>query len=743
MDMKTSVDLSTFDYVVSKINDGFLFERLAQDLTCQLVGIDFTPVGGVKDRGIDGLEHTLEQNGDGMTIYQFSIEADPRSKVLKTAKTLKKNGFSVQRLFYVTNRQVEGQDLLAEEVYKEHQISLIIRDIAWLRGNVSKNEATIRIYGEFVRNYAHIHAKVPQNLELTDYVNDPRVFVFLRQQFDVRNQDEQLRELLVDSLILFALEGTDPERDCFKSAEEILEAIAKAVKFPVSQIEVLLLQRLGQLSSEKPRKINIHRNPERYCLPFATRLKIDEQQALDTALHAEFKKSSRMRLANHLKIQQVRIRNADFFLEQILNRIFKRQGLDFSNFLLNQQNSEAVEGMLLDTINAVIETSGIKQPNKLAASAAFQGVIREIIYQGSNRELEYLRKLSNTYMLLFLLQCEPKVCSYFDSLAAKLVIFVCNSILVPAISEIGLAKENRRHWNLLVRARDAGVKIFANRVTLDELVGHIQKSVRQFDEYYKGQEDVYSDDRTLRCVDMIIIRAYLYERSRGNTGSFDDFIEKFVSPRVGSARMAQELISFLRDELGVEFIDDAALGVTLDITKLQILEKELTPYKGIVKAPSDARTILTVYALREKGNEGGNFGLFSYSTWWLSKDTMTHKAVLACFKNPEPESCYLRPDFLLNYIALSSRGAQASKVFDDMFPTLIGISLSHHVPQELSRAVQIVVKKHSETTPSRRKAIMSASVTELMVEGKAGRKTKGLVHYLDEKLKMEISVNGK
>ena len=335
-------------------------------------------------------------------------------------------------------------------------------------------------------------------------------------------------------------------------------------------------------------------------------------------------------------------------------------------------------------------------------------------------------------MLLFLIQCEPKVCSYFDSLAAKLVIFVCNSILVPALSEIALPKENRRHWNLLVRARDAGVKIYANRVTLDELVGHIQKSIRHFGDYYEGQEDVYSDDRTLRCVDMIIIRAYLYERSRGEKGSFDDFLEKFVTPNARPARMAQELTSFLRDELGVEFIDDEALGITIDESKRQLLEKELQHYKGPVKASSDARTILTVYALRQKNNEGGTFGLFSFCTWWLSKDTTTHKAVKACFTNPEPESCYLRPDFLLNYIALSSRGGQATKVFDDMFPTLVGISLSHHVPQELSRAVQIVVKKHKDTKPSRRKAIMSASVTELMVSGKGGN-TKSLVHYLDEK----------
>src|SRR3989338_586821 len=150
-----NIDLQAFDFIIGKVTDGFLFERFAQDLLCQIIGVDFIPLGGVKDRGIDGLDHTCQQNNDPKTVYQISIEADPRAKILRTIKKLKENQIPVQRLFYVTNREIRDQDKLMEEVYQKEGVILQCRDIAWLRGNVSKSEASLRVYADFVRSNAH------------------------------------------------------------------------------------------------------------------------------------------------------------------------------------------------------------------------------------------------------------------------------------------------------------------------------------------------------------------------------------------------------------------------------------------------------------------------------------------------------------------------------------------------------------------------------------------------------------
>jgi hypothetical protein len=121
--------------------------------------------------------------------------------------------------------------------------------------------------------------------------------------------------------------------------------------------------------------------------------------------------------------------------------------------------------------------------------------------------------------------------------------------------------------------------------------------------------------------------------------------------------------------------------------------------------------------------------MFGFRTWWLSRDTTTHRAVTSCFKGEQLASCYLRPDFLLTYIALSSKARSASKVFDAMFPTLIGVSLSHHVTPELSQGVHDAILVHKGLSSARVKSVLGSLSTRLMSDPTLkGRKLK---HLLD------------
>jgi hypothetical protein len=197
--------------------------------------------------------------------------------------------------------------------------------------------------------------------------------------------------------------------------------------------------------------------------------------------------------------------------------------------------------------------------------------------------------------------------------------------------------------------------------------------------------------------------------------SFDEFLYKFVTPGESPAVMAQEMVAFLKEEFAIEYVDDAALGIQIDADRARALSEELEKHKRTKQqASNDAKTILTTYGRREKDNEANSAGIFGFRTWWLSKDTTTHRAVRSCFRDRLLTSCYLRPDFLLNYIALSSRAGSASKVFDVMFPTLIGVSLSHHVTPELSRGVHNAILEHKELPTARIKAVIGSISTRLM-----------------------------
>ena len=59
--------------------------------------------------------------------------------------------------------------------------------------------------------------------------------------------------------------------------------------------------------------------------------------------------------------------------------------------------------------------------------------------------------------------------------------------------------------------------------------------------------------------------------------------------------------------------------------------------------------------MREINNELGASSIFGYKTWWLSTDTLTYKAIDCHFHKDYEVSCYMRPDFLYNYISLSPK----------------------------------------------------------------------------------------
>ncbi|MFY9271180.1 MAG: hypothetical protein WAO55_15665 [Candidatus Manganitrophaceae bacterium] len=68
-----------------------------------------------------------------------------------------------------------------------------------------------------------------------------------------------------------------------------------------------------------------------------------------------------------------------------------------------------------------------------------------------------------------------------------------------------------------------------------------------------------------------------------------------------------------------------------------------------------------------------------------------------------------------------------------MFPTLIGVGLSHHITPELSHGVHKAIKKHKELSTARVKAVIGSLSTQLMTDGSF--KGTQLRHILDDAFK--------
>lgn len=699
------VDQRSFEYALTLINDGFIFEKFAQSFLSCVLGYDFIPAGKILDRGIDGLQHIYNRKGFESYIYQMSCTSSPIPKLTDSLNKLKDNGIEHNAFYYVTNRVVDDKDILIDKLYELHAKPIHIYDLTWFTSNANHSEGTIRTFRSFVTNYMHEFAQPGKTFQIENLIDDPRLFVFLRQQWELNKHNLDLHVILADTLILFVLEGTDPDKAIFRTEDEIFNLIAQYLKFDPKLLHSTILARLKTLST-KPRKIQYHSIGKAYCLPFESRLEIQDRNLSDSRLCVAFNEQSEKRIKHYLSDMKIQVKDCLSLVHSTFNRIFYQQGLEFSDFVLQGDNPDAFEKELAEVISEVVNNSQVIVKNREGVKSALLLSIRDIVYNGTEEQKLFLKKLSNTYMMLFLLQCDPKLCTFFNSLAAKMNIYVCTSIIIPALSEFYLPDINRRHWNLLTGAHSAGVKLIINETILHELISHFQMIQARYEEYYRDMEDVYlQDEMQLLYVDEVMIRAYYYSKLRGQVPDFQSYIDNFVTPH--STSIEGELIEWLNETFGIVYIPDSKNGISVDKTDEEALVSLLKEEKShLAKAKNKAHLILTIYAIRDKNNENGESGIFGFKTWWLSKDTVTHKSLSKALGSKYDISCYIRPDFLYNYISLAPNREQIDSAFKAIFPNLLGVNISYHLPKDVVAAVHNLLSQHKDKNHARMRAIL-------------------------------------
>ncbi|MCK4646874.1 MAG: hypothetical protein KAU46_11530 [Candidatus Aminicenantes bacterium] len=726
------IDPEVFEYALSLLDDGKIFENFVNSFLSEILGHTFTPVGGLHDRGIDGLEYLFNQKERKQYIFQSSIQKDCKNKLHLSLKKLNDNKIRFDKFYFITNRIFPEIDKETDHLYEQYKKPIYIYDLKWLSARVNHSEGTIRAYEVYISDHFHEFKKPGKSYIFSNLIDDPRLFVFLRQQWDESKGDLKTEEILADTLILYCLEGTDPDKNQVKTNEEIKKDISKLIKFNPSLLSDTIDKRLITLS-EKPRQIKYHTKQKGYCLPYDTRLQIQERNFKDNALYKTFKTQVKHKLKKYQGKENIKLSDSFSLIEAIINKLFYQQGLEFADFVLEGENQSAIEKDLGDIISSTVDESSVGLKNREEVKSLLLVTIRDIVYNGSFEQKLFLKKLSNTYMMLFLLQCDPKLCIYFSTMASELNIYVGNSILVPALSEIFLKPINKNHCNLLKKASDLGVKLSINKTILDELVSHFRMIKNKYEVEYKDNEDIYlSDEMMVLYVEDIMIRAYFYAKLREEVTDFDEFLDKFVTPNMSNAEY--ELLEWLEDEFGIKFISDESLEIQINAADEKLLYKELKNLKkDDVRAQSDSKFVLTIYAIREKNNEMDSSHIFGYKTWWLTKDVRTQRAVRNVFNDKYKITCYMRPDFLLNYISLAPKKRDINDVYKEIFPSLLGVNISFHIPEEVSGTVHKYIKMHASKSPVRIKAAIRDLTDKLKTNPKL-RNRKKVEHFLDKRL---------
>ncbi|MFI8516788.1 hypothetical protein ACIGEZ_02980 [Streptomyces sp. NPDC085481] len=704
--------------------EGFPFERFAISFYSSLMGVDFVPLGGVKDGGADARDGNLfEESQRPETYYQASVEIDTEGKIRRTIERLREFGRTPKVLFYLTSRTVKYSDRVERDLTNDLDVTIIIRDGSYIVAHVNDDAATRTAFDEHLRSYTDFLKRIGSSrlISASQHVKNPAAFVFLSQELERRSGNEKLVDSVVDALALWALEGTDSDKGILYGSDKVLGVIESSLPSVQGLVKPRLRNRLEAMSNKQyrgGRAVNWHKKEDGFCLPYETRVRIEEENTADEKLRLDVIASfeDRLRDENIKGLGKVRTRQAVEVALRTLQLAFERNGLEFSAFLHANEKSDYTT--ITDCLASALREHGLTgRDSAIVGDGAFS-VLRGVLYHSTDAERRYLQRLSRTYALLFTLNTEPRLMDFFQEMTGEFHLFVGADQIVRALSEHYLEEPDRMTANTLLMASKLGARLVLTEPVLDEVVHHL----RVCDFEYKNHlasVDEFMNYEIARNAPHIVLRAYLYARINQDLGwrrpkSWQSFVNQFCTySDLHRDAAFDDIRRYLQGKFSFTFESVSDLESLVDLSQVESLAAQLEEAKRDFRlARNDALLALAVYGHRKTRKEVSSISEFGYATWWLTSETAILKYTRGVVK--ENRARYvMRPDFLLNFLTLAPSAAVARQTFKSVFPSLLGIKLARRMKIDTFNEIMDSVTEAVDLDEARRAAEIAKSIDKL------------------------------
>ena len=699
---------------------GTEFERFFHAFYPAIAGIDFVPLGGVHDGGADAfLAEAIYIRGNNRpdTFYQASIEQNYRSKIRHTMRRLLEFGRTPRILHYLSSQEIRNIDKQEEELTNELDAIVQIRDRKWITANINHSPQTVAAFNTHLRHKLTFLNEIGGNTLIADSGNIPTrtMCVFLGQEIDRRRGQFHLLEAVTDSLILWALEDTDPDQGKLMGRPEITQKIEEALPSAKHFIRNTFDDRIKILASKgnaTGREVNWYKKKDEFCLPYKTRQIVRQENTEDEFL--------KLRVMNVYKdrAEQAQHPEDTFPPEKIaplvhrsLELTFEKEGLDLAQFLTSG-NNENQKFTISDHVDDSLVQAKIPTASRPRVKEIALGILQQAFYNSTEEERLYYGKLSRTYTLLFTLRNEPRIVEYFKGMSSNFVLFVGSDIIIRALSERYLSRQDQMTINMLRILREAGSTLVLTQSVVEEIQAHLAASDAEFRSDFLAVEP-YVDKTIARHASKILIRAYFYAKLDtlrdespsgwtsyiGQICTYKDLQKKNKSRR--------QVGHYLIEKFGFEYLDMKELTKLASQREVDELAEKLSQIKtSQILAENDARHILAVYGKRKKLHEEHRANPYGYRTWWLTHETrVTHFTTELVQR--QGSRYIMRPEFILNFIALSPTTAEIRRSYDTVFPTLLGVRLSNRMRDDVFHDVMGRARDLRKVDDARARVLMS------------------------------------
>ncbi len=689
--------------------EGFAFERFSQEFLSVLEGREFVPLGGLHDGGADG----VFECGNQRSFYQFTREENHRSKIRRTVGRLKEFQRDVKTLYYLSARAIPHIDKEEELLAEELGVQIKIRDRKYIASHINDSVGTISAYD----NHLAVFTRFLERLNRVDYsfpsshVSNPAAYVFLQHEVTNRLGDRKLVHSLTDTLLLWSLSDTDPDAGRYLTQAEMEERIFSSFPWASKLIKGHVSQRLEAMRNrkdDKGREVRWYKKENKYCLPYETRQVIALENSTDESLQIQFVGELKTIASEMFDADEGVYQDTANLCLKVVHAIFEKQGLLFSHFLTSAGEGRA-PAVVSDCIDEILNISAAPITFQEAQRDCIEDMIRRIFYGGSPTQRAYLANLSRTYVLLFTLQADPRVMEFFGTMSAEFRLYIGSDIIVKSLSERFLPEEDQAARNLLRMAKNAGVSMYLSQCVLEEVYTHIRATYFEFINYFSEMEP-YITREIARNSDRILIRAYFYAKGDRKVEGWKSYLSHFITyEKIPKKEGQEELRKYLVAEYGLTFTDNTELESVCDEKNVQSLAEVILAEgdkENDALAYNTALLVYGIYGLRRKDKESSGASEFGLKTWWMTNQTRVLRHTTNIVADNYAQYI-MRPEFLLNFIALSPSFEAVRESFSKIFPSTFGIQLGHRLKDDVFHKVMERVKEWKSYEPGRITALMA------------------------------------
>lgn len=698
---------------------GTEFEQFCHAFLAAVIGIELVPLGGVHDGGADAFlgEGLLQGTQDKLdNFYQATTQADHRSKIRQTVSRLREIGRATSLINYCTSRTIKMIDREEEMLSNELNVRVRIRDRKWLINNINHSDQSVAAFNTYLYPQLSFLSDFSTTLDIKELpnVSARTMCVFLGQEIDRRRGNTDLLEAVTDSLILWALEDTDPDEENFMMRQDILSKIEETLPSAKQFIRGVFDNRIGLLASKNNptgREVRWYKKDDKFCLPYETREIIRSEKIEDEFLKTKIMDLYRQRANGHLDDDVSLSDQVANIAHRALELTFEKEGLIFAAFLSRENIESQYDGTISDQVDAAIEEANLTGALAVRSKETALAILQQAFYNSTEEERIYYGKLSRTYTLMFALRNEPKIVEYFKGMSSSLVLFVGTDIIVRALSERYLAPEDQMTINMLRILREAGSSLILTEITVREVQAHINATNNEFQNFFADLEHCV-DKEIARHADKILLRSYFYAKDDPlidtRPDNWQEFIGQICSYRklysVEESRI--EVKNYLIQKFGFKYLDDEDITeITVEKEVLELAEKLTKVKSEEVLAINDAKHILGIYGKRREMQENHKPNPYGHKTWWLTHETRVRGVTTEIVKKRGAEYI-IRPQFVLNFIALSPTTEQVRQSYNTVFPTVLGIRLSNRMKKDIFHDVMGKVQEVRKVDEARATAMM-------------------------------------